>query len=168
MKLLQLSLNYNAIVDDNMHEFLSQFKWYANKVIASKKKNSFYPSRSMKLGCRWKIIFLHHVIAGHPMKGFHVDHINRNTLDNRRENLRVVSVQENLRNSSKSSRNKSGFKGVSLDKATGKYQVFICKNYKSKYLGEYETAIEAAKAYDMKAIELFGEGATTNKKLGLL
>lgn len=35
MKLIQLSLNYNAIVDDDVFELLSQFKWYANKVIAS-------------------------------------------------------------------------------------------------------------------------------------
>jgi len=92
----------------------------------------------------------------------HIDHINGNSLDNRLINLRECSHKENHGNRKKED-NVSGFKGVSpKDK---KWQARICHNYKRIYLGLFETAEEAAKAYDAKARELFGRFARPNFEL---
>lgn len=77
-----------------------------------------------------------------------VDHINRNPLDNRRENLRVVSASENQFNKRLLFRNNtSGYKGVSLHKKSGRYSAFIQENGKRRWLGySFKTAEDAARA----------------------
>ena len=80
-----------------------------------------------------------------------IDHINHNGFDNRISNLRVVSDAENKRNTSKSSRNKSGHLGVSWDKITSKWFACIRVDGKTKYLGQFEeiqNAVAARKAAD--------------------
>jgi len=74
-----------------------------------------------------------------------VDHINRNTLDNRRKNLRIVTIQDNLRNQ-KRPNNKTGYTGVAVHKQTGKYTAQIKVNYKKIHLGIFKTIEEAYEA----------------------
>ena len=71
-----------------------------------------------------------------PPKGLVVDHINGNTLDNRRSNLRVCTQSQNLMNSKKPSNNKSGFKGISWHKSSKSWQVYITAN-KKRIIGGY-------------------------------
>jgi len=99
---------------------------------------------------------LHRLIADCP-EGMMVDHINGNTLDNRRSNLRVCTHAENMRNRKIHKNNKSGFKGVYLDRITGKWKAQIRNNRKRFYLGSYETPEEASKAYLDAAERLHGE-----------
>ena len=87
-----------------------------------------------------------------------IDHINRNRLDNRKENLRKCTQQENLRNVSLSTRNKSGFLGVYLNQ-NKKWVAQIKINKKMKYLGSFDN-IEDAVITRLKAEkEYYGEFA---------
>ncbi len=102
--------------------------------------------------------FLHRVMMGEPT-GMQVDHKNLNTLDNRRENLRVCTHQQNLWNTKKKSNNTSGFKGVSVFKPTQKFVARISINGKYKTLGYFATAEAAHEAYKRGAIQHHGEFA---------
>lgn len=108
-----------------------------------------------------KSLRLHTLIMGY-VTDLQIDHINNDPSDNRKENLRVVNQQQNIFNNSIRADNTSGFKGVSFNKKAKKYQATIVLNGKSNYLGLFKTALEAAKAYNQKAIELFGEYAFLN------
>lgn len=91
-----------------------------------------------------------------------IDHINGLRNDNRRNNLRFVTDQQNSWNTKKPNHNTSGYKGVSFCKARNKYEVRIRAETKNKFLGYYDSPIEAALAYDRAAAFYFGEYARTN------
>lgn len=86
-----------------------------------------------------------------------VDHIDGNTLDNRKSNLRLVTTSQNQMNRGISYANKSGFKGVSWNKASKKWMAQIKANNVHYYLGLFDTKEEAAAAYSAKAQEVHGE-----------
>ena len=83
-----------------------------------------------------------------------IDHINRDRTDNRIDNLREVSSSENKQNTTLSGRNKSGFKGVSFIEKTGKWRAQIQHEKKNRFIGNYDTAEEASKAYVVVAGKL--------------
>jgi hypothetical protein len=91
--------------------------------------------------------------------GMHVDHINGNTLDNRRENLRSVTHAQNLMNQKLSRANKSGFKGVSMDRSSGKWRAHITKDGIVRQLGYFPTPELAHEAYCTAAAIFHGEFA---------
>jgi hypothetical protein len=105
---------------------------------------------------------LHRYILGITNKNIDIDHINGDKLDNRKCNLRIATASENAVNSKMRVNNTSGYKGVFWHKHSGKWMASITKNKKHIYLGLFESKHEAVKAYDTKAIELFGEFATPN------
>jgi hypothetical protein len=96
-----------------------------------------------------------------------VDHINGDTLDNRKSNLRIVTAQQNTWNSAVSSAHwkQSNFKGVTRD--GNKWSASITVSGEWRMLGRFDTEAEAAQAYDAAALELFGEYARTNAMQGL-
>ncbi|MBU9360066.1 HNH endonuclease [Burkholderia multivorans] len=103
-----------------------------------------------------KIQHLHRLITNAP-DGYVVDHINGNKLDNRRENLRVCTVAQNLRNRRRAKSNKSGLKGVYLDKTRWRAQIRI--DGRKICLGSFPTADLAHEAYKFAAREYHGEFA---------
>jgi len=113
-----------------------------------------YSSRSD--GLRNKL--LSRVIMGEP-NGKDVDHINRNPLDNRRENLRICTHQQNQYNRTKQSNNTSGFKGVSFNKEKQKFEARIGIDGKSKFLGYFDTAEKASECYKQAALKHHGDFA---------
>lgn len=116
-----------------------------------------------------KTTFAHHLITGKPDKRtWHTDHIDGNKKNNRKDNLRIVPQSFNAANSKISSLNTSGYKGVGFHKAEKKWYGHIMKDRKSYHLGYYDTARDAATAYDMAAKILFGEYALTNEQMKLL
>ncbi len=97
---------------------------------------------------------MHRLIMDCP-DGMDVDHINGDGLDNRRENLRIVTRSQNLRNRKTFKNSKSGFKGVIFNPVNGKWKAII-------NLGTFDTSEEAAKAYDEAIKKLFGPLAKPN------
>lgn len=92
----------------------------------------------------------------------HIDHIDGDKLNNRIENLRICTHNQNQHNQGIRSSNKSGYKGVSWMKSAKKWQAQICCNSKVTHLGLYTNKIEAAKAYDEAAKKLHGDFAWLN------
>ena len=86
-----------------------------------------------------------------------VDHINRNPLDNRKSNLRIVNNQQNSMNKGHQKRNTSGHKGVSWDKSRNKWYAYITVNYKLINLGRFNILEDAIKARKKAEIKYFGE-----------
>lgn len=106
-------------------------------------------------------VSMHRMIMGEPPSSLWVDHINRNTLDNRRCNLRVCSPRENRLNSIgwENRPTSSRFKGVHVDRKTGLFQAEFYKARGKEYrvrLGKFASEIEAALAYDAAARKFYG------------
>ena len=91
-----------------------------------------------------------------------VDHIDLNTLDNRKINLRVATHHQNLGNLPKFKRNTSGFKGVAWHSIAKRWRAYISKNGRYTHLGLFNTKEEAAVTYDKEAARLRGEFARLN------
>jgi hypothetical protein len=156
MKEIKLSQNKIAVVDDDDFDYLSKFVWHVVKL----DRGYFYACHSI-VGSRW---FMHRLITKAP-KHLQVDHINHDTLDNRKENLRIVTALQNAQNSRKSLR--LPYKGVTecpQNPLKRKYRARIRVKGKIKHLGYFPTAIEAAKIYDEAASFYFGNYACLNFK----
>jgi hypothetical protein len=164
MKTIPLTQGYEAIVDDEDFEALSQVKW---NVSIRRTSRTFYAARGNRLGHRPANLLMHRVIMAATLSpGAEVDHINGNGLDNRRENLRVATRQQNAANIRRV-KGRSGFKGVEL-REHARWRASICGPNGTTHIGYFSTPQEAAHAYDAEAVRLFGEFASTNKMLGLI
>lgn len=108
-------------------------------------------------------ILMHNLIL-QPSKGFVVDHIDHNGLNNMKSNIRLVSNTQNQYNRKQNRNGTSKYKGVCLASRNKKYLAQIRFEGKTYYIGSFENEIEAAKAYDKKAKELFKEFAYLNFK----
>jgi len=140
-----------AIVAASDYEKLNQYKWTAMKA-----GTSWYARRHSKGKC-----FLMHREIMQPPEGMVVDHIDGNGLNNHPRNLRVCTPAENQRNR-RPVGGSSQYKGVSYDKEHGKWEAGIHINGKRIHIGLFDSEIEAARAYDRKAQELFGQYAYLN------
>lgn len=136
---------FTKIDDDDLSK-LSGNRWYCN--------NHGYAMR-----CSRKRVSLHRLVMGAP-DGFDVDHINGDTLDNRKSNLRICSRSQNMANRKTNKNNKTGYKGVCLD--NGRIRAFIKKGGRKMHLGMFGSLESAARAYDAAAMLYFGEYAKTN------
>lgn len=151
MKKIPLTQGKFALVDDANLEWLNQWKWYAGKNRAS---GIFYAKRSAKRG---KILMHRAILNAKPKQ--EVDHRDGNSLNNCRDNLRFVTAGQNAMNRHRVV-GVSRYKGVSRHRA--KWRACIEKDKKGIHIGYFDLEIEAAKAYDLKAKELFGEFARPN------
>lgn len=102
-------------------------------------------------------IILERKIGRSIEKREYVDHIDGNTRNNRRENLRLANYSQNMHNSKKHINNKSGYKGVYWSNSAGKWESRIMINGKIKYLGSFSTAEEGHIAYCNAAKQYHGE-----------
>jgi len=154
MKLIPLSKGLFTEVDDIDFEWLNQWKWYAMK-----SGNTFYAARTSKE--REKIL-MHRLILDITKGKVTPDHIDRNGLNNKRNNLRIATRSQNNINKIKKEKCSSIFKGVCITNDGKKWQAHIQKDYKQIYLGCFETQIEAALAYNNAAKKLHGKFANLN------
>jgi len=145
-----------AKVDDEDYERLRRFSWHIRK-----QRGGIIYARRVTSDNR--NIALHREILN-ATKDMMVDYINHDGLDNRKCNLRVCSNTQNIRNSRIRKNNKSGFKGVHASPTEGKWIATIKGAGQARYLGTFDRKRDAARAYDLAAVEHYGEFACTNFK----
>jgi hypothetical protein len=129
------------------------YRWHAaetHKCNVSK----FY---AMRASCG-KTTYLHRIIAG-AKAGDIVDHINGDSLDNRKANLRIVDASANAAN--RTSVNSTGYRGVSA-RPSGKYRAVVQRYGRRYSSGPHNSALDAAQAYDRIAMEVYGDLAVLN------
>lgn len=158
MKCIQLTKGQVAIVDDEDFERLAQWRWYCSSsgYACRQVQNS---GKTCQGKTRQKQLPMHSSILP-PTVGFRADHINGNRLDNRRSNLRYVTLSQQCINRShfgKLFEKKGISKHWSRGKHTGKYIARIQAEGVSKYLGLFNSVQEASDAYEKAALELHGE-----------
>lgn len=143
-----------VFIDDEDLWLFNGYKWH----VSVKNKGKVYLQRAARYG----EVYFHRIIMACP-KGKTVDHINGNSLDNRRENLRICSLRQNLLNKKK---RKDGvttkYIGVHYNKLNKNYRGQLRINNKRIEVGSFDTAVEAAVARDVLAKKYFGEYARLN------
>lgn len=163
MKEIPLSRGMFALVDDEDYEYLSKSKWHAQKG-----NTTFYAERLLRTADRpnGKSEKMHRVIMK-ATSDVDVDHIDHNGLNNQKPNLRLCSQSQNSQNMRAKPNTASGYKGVIWEKALRKWRTRIQLDGKLRTVGYFDDVVEAAIAYDIAAIETFGEFAYTNFRKSL-
>jgi hypothetical protein len=153
-KVIKLTKGKHTLVDVGDFEYLNQWKWHAYLI-----RGNWHISRCE----RGVTIKMSREIMGCVKgDGKIVDHINHDTFDNRRHNLRFVTSQQNHQNALPWGKKRSKFKGVCWHKGDGLWHSRITNNGKVFFLGAFTDEKEAATVYDKKAKKLFGEFACLN------
>jgi len=150
---IKLTKNKRAKISKKDVHLVVGYKWQYRSSGKTNGKNGYAQNNHF---------FMHNLIIK-SKKDMVVDHINRDGLDNRRENLRLVSRSENAHNVIR--KNKNGYRGVNFKKnlKIKPYVAQIKKDHKVIHIGCYRTPKEAGMAYNKKAKELFGDVAVLNK-----
>jgi hypothetical protein len=161
MKKIPLTQGMFAMVDDEDFEFLNQWKWSVHKG----KNNSFYAKRNSNSTdglLKRKNILMHREIMKITDPNIIIDHEDHNGLNCQKSNMRSCNHSENNKN--RSSHGASKFLGVSWQASIKRWRAEIKNNNVKEYIGVYINEVDAAKAYDKKAIKLHGEFANLNFK----
>lgn len=153
--------NY-ALVDDEDFERINKHKWYAHK---QNKSGKIYAQRGIYIGGgRDNAIqitgHMSRLILNCPADKF-VDHINGNTLDNQKNNIRISTRSQNNCNRIGWGKT-SKYKGVFFDKESGKFRCVLKINNTTIQLGRFINEEDAALAYNNEAIKQHGEFAVLN------
>lgn len=162
---LQLSGGYVAVID-SIDVDLAQFKWSAR---VDRERNTVYARRTVVMpNGKQKTLRLHRVIfervIGRPLaEAEKVDHIDRDGLNDRRSNLRLATTAQNCANTKLSSKNTSGHKGVSWNKAAGKWHAKICVNRRQIHLGLFDDINDAIRVRREHAVRYQGEFANDSE-----
>lgn len=149
MKLLNCNCGLPIFVDDEDYDFLSTLKWGCQNGTAVKSTNHDY-------------VMITHTLIDVPI-GMFVDHIDRNCHNNQKTNLRLATKAQNCQNAKIRKDNVCGYKGVHYRKDNNKYRARIQVNHVRLNLGEYDTAKEAAIAYNKAAALYHKEFAVLNE-----
>jgi hypothetical protein len=158
-RIIPLTKGLRAIVSPEDYDRLASCKWHA-----ARHQRVFYAQTGTgRKGVRKRcLVMMHRAVMGVEDERV-VDHQNHNGLDNRRTNLRIATWAENCWNKRKTSINSSSqYKGVMWDKRRSKWQAQIGHNGKKIFIGYFDDEESAARAYDAKAKELYGQYAALN------
>jgi len=155
MIVLPLTRGQSVLIDDEDAELVMRHRWWS----VYDKKTCCYRAMGQINGRK---IFLSRFLLGAP-EGMLVDHINGNTLDDRRSNLRLCTGSQNQMNRQKPTRRnpQSRFKGVNC--ARNGWKAGIRVNGRTIYLGQFKSEIDAALAYNAGALKYHGEFACLNQ-----
>jgi len=146
-----------AIVDDEDYQRVSEHKWCANK-----SRYLFYATRSAICNGKKITLLMHRFILNlaYGDKTI-VDHINQDSLDNRKSNLRIATTWLNSYNCKMQRHNTSGYRGVTKYK-NNRWEAYIKVGGEQKHCGYYSTPVEAALAHDVASLLAFGNDAMIN------
>lgn len=152
---IELTQGQYAVVDAGDAERVSLYRWQA----VPKPNGRIYASGMVKLddGPK-KRVGMHQFILGMP-DAVMIDHADHDGLNNRRSNLRLTDASGNAANA-RFVGSKCGYRGVYFRKRSGRYVAYT--GHEQQWIGTFDTAEEAARAYDRAAIEWYGEFATLN------
>lgn len=156
MTRIALTGGMTCIVDDQDAELVSRWKWQARQ-----SRNTWYATRSGWSEGKKVSVMMHCLILGVGPRVI-VDHRNGDGLDNRRENLRIATNQENCFNRRPLPGTSSRFKGVDFYKRNGKWRARIKRDGRLRHVGNFDSEEDAARRYDQEARILFGDFARTN------
>lgn len=163
MKWIPLTKGRRVLVDDEDYEELARYKWCFN---AGSAVRGIRPRNEDGSRGKHKTVLMHrqilNLLDGNPT--VQVDHINGDRLDNRKSNLRICNNLMNSFNRPATRKSTSGYKGVFLEKRR-KIRPWIAEirgGGVRKYVGAFDTAEEAALAYNQAAVEIHGEFARLN------
>ena len=160
MKFIKLTNGQKSIVDDEDYNTLNLYKW------GNIGKKTIYAARGRRIKGKYYKILMHREIMNANNSDI-VDHINGNTLDNRKINLRFTDRTGNCRNCVRYSNGKNKYKGVRQQYSSSsgiRYSARIQINKKTRlYLGYFKNEEDAVLAYNNAAIKFFGEFAKLNK-----
>ncbi len=148
-----------AVVDDEDFEWLSSFSWHIQD---GKRRQGYASTRPKKHGPTY---YMHRLIAEkmfNPEGKWQVDHINGDSFDNQRSNIRLSTQAQNLMNAKKRAGTTSQYKGVYWNKLRKTWNAQITIDKKFAHLGVFRNEIDAAKAYDEAAKKHFKEFARLN------
>lgn len=137
MEELVLACSVIVKVDKDLMKKIPKSGWWIN--------SHGYAVRQVKVGGKRNNTYLHHLVLP-AKKGFDIDHINRNKLDNRLKNLRYVTRSQNIYNMGLKTNNTSGHKGVTWDKRRNKWRAYIGGSVARKELGSFKNKSDAIKA----------------------
>lgn len=160
---IPLTKGYVAIVDDEDAD-LAALKWQAiandwgvyGRHSGGTRKHPEYPHLHR--------VIMERVILRSLLKSEEVDHIDGNTLNTKRDNLRIATRSQNQQNRAIGRNNKSGFKGVSWNSNSKAWQVYIRVNGANHYLGLFTDPAIGHQAYLQAAQEAFGEFAANAER----
>ena len=165
MKEIYLTKDQKTIIDDEVYDYISQWKWYCHKGYArrSRRKDESketYPSDVIHMSREiWKLI-------GRVLpKGYILDHINGDKLDNRLVNLRACTQGENVWNTRIDKHGEVPFRGVIKREKYQPIRPYVAQidvNKKRIIIGSFASPIEAARAYNEAAKKYHGEFAILN------
>lgn len=158
---IQLSQGKIGLLSDCDNDLVAM-KWYAWRSLRGHVYYVLRTSSGSDLKSSMHRVVLARMLGRALLRREHVDHINGDGLDNRRENLRLATASQNGCNRGSMSNNNSGYKGVVFQKNSKKWQAGTTSGGKYKYLGLYDNIIDAALAYDRYAYEHHGEFANCN------
>ena len=151
MQTIILTQGQYAIIDDTDYDKMSKYKWYALRA-----HNRYWKAvrNIRKSNGKTSIILMSRYIMG-AIKGEVIDHINGDTLDNRRDNLRICTQSENMQNIH-TNQGVSSYQGVYWHNQR-KWRSQIGKNGRKYHLGLFDTKEEAAVAYNQAALEFYNK-----------
>lgn len=156
---LPLTKGFIALIDDSDVDRASRHQWSAS---VDKYGHVYARCGGGERSNRWRVS-LHRYITN-AKQGEFVDHIDRNTLDCRKGNLRKAARGGlNVANGKHRATNRSGYRGVSIDKRSGKWRAAISISGKHRHLGLHDDVHDAARAYNRAASEAYGEFAVLNE-----
>lgn len=146
-----------AKVDDGDFARLSAHRWHQG--------GRGYARRYERIGGKRVVVAMHQSVFGEVPAGMILDHINRDRLDNRRENLRACAHRHNIANQDGHVLQRATpFKGVAVHKKAWRARITV--GGRSQHIGCFPSPAEAALAYDRAARGAFGEHARVNFPVG--
>lgn len=159
MKTIQLNRGYVALVDDEDYDRVSKINWTVHIRHDKKLVRHYARTTTLKRLGKRRHLFMHCFIMGTTG----IDHWDNDGLNNQKYNLRKATQSLNNANMRKSPGCSSIYKGVTFEKESGRWRARACKDGVRYQLGVYGDQLSAARAYNEKMSELFGEFARLNE-----